>query len=268
MAWFLFPRALRKKGGTPLTAAAAKKQMKKVILKNELRGWRGSRTVTRCKLALARFLGRALQFDHLSAALEYSLEKHEERGRPLSYWEFGTGSGNTLQRALSVLGKFTDTNVVLFDSFEGLPEPTASHDAHVTWNAGDFAFSIDYIRCVVAKTRYPEERVRFVKGFFEQSLTPALADELRGRPPAFVTLDVDYYSSTKTVLAFLQPLLGSGCHLFFDDLWSFDGHPNFGQQKALNEFNAKNERGQLIPNPIFHNRIYSYFNWDYEFSQR
>ena len=242
--------------------------MKKATLKNELSGWRGSRTVTRCRQAFARLVGRALQFDHLSAALEYSLEKHEERGRPLSYWEFGTGSGNTLQRALSVLARFPNTNVVLFDSFEGLPTPTGLHDAHVTWKAGDFAFSIDYIRRVIAKAGYPEERVRFVRGLFEQSLTPALADELRERPPAFVTLDVDYYSSTKAALAFLQPLLVSGCNVFFDDLWSFDGHPDYGQVKALNEFNGKNDRGQLIPNPIFQNRIYSYVNWDYEFAER
>lgn len=239
-----------------------------MTLKNELHGWRGSRTVTRLKLALSRVIGRAVQFDHLGAALEYSLTKHKERGRPLSYWEFGTGSGNTLQRALSVLRKFKDTNVVLFDSFQGLPQPTSSCDAHVTWNAGDFAFSTDYIRRLIAKNRYPDTQVRFVEGYFERSLTAALAQELQARPPAFVTVDVDYYSSTQSVLAFLQPLLVSGCNLYFDDLWSFDGHPDFGQQRALNEFNGSNERGQLLPNPIFHNRIYSYFNWDYEFSSR
>ena len=40
-----------------------------------------------------------------------------------------------------------------------------------------------------------------------------------------------------------------------------------GQLKALNEFNAQNKRGQLVPNTIFNDRIYSYFNWDYEFAK-
>lgn len=235
-------------------------------LKNELKGFRGSRGLTRAKQQFARMVGRANQYDHLSAALEYSLNKHRERSRSLTYWEFGTGSGNTLQRALSVLGAYEDSQVVLFDSFCGLPAPQGAHDAHVTWKAGDFAFDVDYIRGIIRKCGFPLSRVRFVEGFFEDSLTPALADELRSVPPAFVTLDLDYYSSTKTALQFLQPLLASGCHVFFDDLWSFDGHPERGQLKALHEFNASNDRGQLVSNPIFTDRIYTYFNWQYEFA--
>jgi hypothetical protein len=240
----------------------------KNTLKNELSGLRGSRILTRAKQAFARALGRASEFNHLPAALAYTLEKHQARERPLTYWEFGTGSGNTLQRALSVLKNYGDAEVCLFDSFKGLPPPTGSHDAHVTWSAGDFAFSTDYIRGVIRKNGFPLDRVRFVEGFFEESLTPALAESLRSKPPAFVTLDLDYYSSTKAALDFLQPLFVSGCNVFFDDLWSFDGHPEHGQLKALREFNAANKRGQLVPNTIFPDRIYSYFNWDYEFARR
>jgi hypothetical protein len=235
-------------------------------MKNELKGLRGSRALTKAKHAFAHAVGRAAHFDHLPAALAYALDKHKARERPLVYWEFGTGSGNTLQRALSVLRGYHDARVVLFDSFQGLPPPEGAHDAHTTWKAGDFAYSRDYIEKVIAKNDFPLARVRFVEGFFEQSLTPALARELA--PPAFVTLDVDYYSSTRTALAFMAPILWSGCTLFFDDLWSFDGHPDMGQLKALNEFNADNERGQLVENTIFHDRIYSYFNWDYEFATR
>jgi hypothetical protein len=238
-----------------------------MALKNELKGLRGSRALTQAKQKFARMVGRAAQYDHLPAALAYSLNKHKERSRPLTYWEFGTGSGNTLQRALAVLAEYKDSSVVLFDSFKGLPPPTGAHDAHVTWRAGDFAFSVDYIKGVIKKTGYPLSRVRFVEGFFEVSLTQALANELRDTPPAFVTLDLDYYSSTRTALSFLQPLLASGCNVFFDDLWSFDGHPDRGQLKALHEFNTNNKRGQLVTNTIFNDRIYSYFNWDYEFAK-
>jgi hypothetical protein len=235
-------------------------------VQSELQGLRGSKVLTKAKLAFAHAVGRAFYYDHTSAALEYALSKHVQRGRPLVYYEFGTGGGNTLQRALSVLREFDNTHVVLFDSFEGLPDASSPRDAHVGWKTGDFAFSEDYIRGIITKNEFPLERVRFVKGFFEKSLTQELAEELKATPPAFVTVDVDYYSSTRTVLDWLAPLLVSGSTFYFDDLWSFDGHPEFGQLKALSEFNELNKkRGQLVQNAIFNNRIYSYFNWDYEF---
>lgn len=237
-------------------------------LRNELQGLRGSRLVTRIKQRMASLVGRAFRFDQLPAALEYTFEKHLARGLPLAYWEFGTGSGNTLQRAIPMLKRYPTAHVVLFDSFKGLPPPKGEHDAHVTWESGDFAFPRSYIEGVLQKNRLPLSRVRFVEGFFEESLTQELAASLQETPPSFVTLDLDYYSSTKAALDFLAPLMSSGCGVFFDDLWSFDGHPEYGQLRALNEFNSSNRRGQLVPNTIFNDRIYSYFNSEYEFARR
>ncbi len=236
-------------------------------LKNELRGARGLRIYKGLKHGVSHFIGRAFWFDHLSAAIEDTMSKHRERKRPLAYYEFGTGSGNTLQRALAVLKNFPDSRVVLFDSFEGLPAANDPKDRLQGWDKGSFAFSEGYIRGIVARNGFDVGRVRFVKGFFEASLTPALAAELREVPPAFVTIDVDYYSSTKSVLDFLGPILASGATFYFDDLWSFDGHPDYGQLCALREFNAASGRGQLVENPIFHNRIYTYYNKQYEFAR-
>ena len=235
-------------------------------LKNELRGVRGLRVYRRMKHALARWVGRAFWFDHLSAAIEYSMQRHAERRRPLTYYEFGTGSGNTLQRAISVLRHIPGSRIYLFDSFAGLPPTADPRDALSGWNEGDFAFSEDYIRELILGSGFPLDRVKFHKGYFEQTLTSALFNELQSSPPAFVTVDVDYYSSTRTVLDFLMPMLVSGATFYFDDLWSFDGHPEYGQLKAIAEFNRLGTRGQLIPNPIFWNRIYTYCNHQFEFA--
>jgi hypothetical protein len=235
-------------------------------LRNELAGLRGLALFKHLKLAFAHLIGRAFWFDHLAAAIEYAIERHVERQRPLAYYEFGTGSGNTLERAISVLRRWPQVRIFLFDSFEGLPRSDDRRDRLVGWNAGEFAFSEDYIHEVIRRAGFPLERVRTVKGFFNRSLTAELAAELRDVPPAFVTVDVDYYSSTKSVLDFLAPILASGATFYFDDLWSFDGHPDFGQLRALAEFNDQwKERGQLVPNSIFQNRIYTYFNRAYEF---
>lgn len=234
-------------------------------LKSELRGLRRLRAYQRIKHAVAHWVGRSFWFDHLSAAIEYSMRRHAERRQPLTYYEFGTGSGNTLQRAISVLKHIPDSRIYLFDSFTGLPPTTNARDVLSGWNEGDFAFSEDYIREVVLRSGFCLDRVKLHKGHFEETLTPALFNELQSSPPAFVTVDVDYYSSTRSVLEFLMPMLVSGATFYFDDLWSFDGHPEYGQLKAIAEFNEVCTRGRLNPNPIFWNRIYTYCSYQYEF---
>lgn len=238
-------------------------------LKNELRGTRGLRIYKTIKHRFSHLVGRAFWFDHLTAAVEYSMQKHLDRQRPLVYYEFGTGSGNTLQRAISVLKHFRDSRIFLFDSFEGLPSTQDPRDRLVGWNAGSFSFSEDYILNLVKNSGFSVDRVRFVKGFFDNSLTPELARDLCKVPPAFVTVDVDYYSSTKQALDFLAPFLVSGATFYFDDLWAFDGHPDYGQLRAISDFNDTwKARGQLVANPIFQNRIYTYFNREYEFTKK
>ncbi len=91
--------------------------------------------------------------------------------------------------------------------------------------------------------------IQFIKGFFEDSLTIELRDKLKRWPPSIVTVDVDYYSSTKIVLKWLRPILPSGALVYFDDIWDFHGHPRYGQLGAINEFNEEHN-GQLVPFPV------------------
>lgn len=234
-------------------------------LKNELSGLRGITAYKRLKLLFANAVGRADLYGHLALSVETALSVHKKRNRPLTYYEFGTGSGNTLERALDALKKFKGGRAFLFDSFEGLPAMQHKSDASPLWKQGDFSFSQNYISRIVKKSGFDSENVRFIKGFYETSLTLELQKELANSPPAFVTIDVDYYSSTKIVLDFLKPILASGCIIFFDDLWAFDGHPEYGQLKALNEFNLSNSDGQLVPHQVLGNRMYSYYRSEYEF---
>ncbi|HEX4786980.1 MAG TPA: TylF/MycF/NovP-related O-methyltransferase [Actinospica sp.] len=89
------------------------------------------------------------------------------------------------------------------DSFEGLPE-TYEHLPQ-----GNFATPVPRLN-----------GVRIVKGFFDKSLTPELAEEV-GRV-SFAHLDADLYESTVTVLDWLTPLLGPGSLLLFDEFLGED----------------------------------------------
>ena len=129
----------------------------------------------------------------------------------LSHWvpgnimEFGVWRGTStriLRRTLTwcKLAEFGGPRKKIYacDSFEGLPEK------YEKLNAGAFALA-----------RPPRIRgVRIVKGYFEDTLTPKLAAEVK--QVALASLDADLYSSTLCALRWLTPLLGTGSLLLFD----------------------------------------------------
>lgn len=169
------------------------------------------------------------------------------------YYEFGVGWGRTMTAFAKAAVRAARDNVVPiedikifgFDSFEGLPEKTSDADDHPDWDCGTFAHDEDFVRQTVSSTRFPADQIQFFKGFFDQSLTPELAATLTETPPAILTIDVDYYSSTSQALEFVRPLLSSGAVFYFDDLYSFHLHPEMGQTRAIREFNEAG--GHLSP---------------------
>jgi predicted O-methyltransferase YrrM len=75
-----------------------------------------------------------------------------------------------------------------------------------------------------------------VEGFYEDSLTEELRQQHPFRPASVVLLDCDYYSSTVTALAWLEPYLVEGTVLLFDDWFSYGESDELGQQKAFAEY--------------------------------
>jgi predicted O-methyltransferase YrrM len=96
------------------------------------------------------------------------------------------------------------------DSFEGLPE------SYEHLNAGTFATPVPRLT-----------GIRIVKGFFEDSLTPALAREVG--QVSLAHLDADLESATTCVLDWLTPLLHGGSLLLFDEFFGEDP----AEQRAL-----------------------------------
>ena len=58
----------------------------------------------------------------------------------------------------------------MFDSFEGLPDKAHKADETSDWEKGMFSFSKEYVLNKVAKTSFPIENFKIVKGYFENSL--------------------------------------------------------------------------------------------------
>lgn len=150
------------------------------------------------------------------------------------YAEFGCHEANTFRFALNTLGLYGRPNRIehfyAFDSFEGMPEPEGI-DRQKIWRRG---MNHTSLRSFTEICRRDLHRITAVKGFFEDSL-PAM----RWNPHHVIVLayiDVDYYSSTKQVLAFVKDKLRHGSIIAFDDWNCYYADPRRGQRLAHAEF--------------------------------
>jgi methyltransferase family protein len=178
-------------------------------------------------MAALRDIGSSAEFERaqLQKAADF-------KGRHQLYWyvlsqtanedgalflEFGVYKGDSINRLADIR---QDVHWYGFDSFEGLPEAW-------TLGAKKGAFNV--------KGALPPVRgnVSLIKGFFEQTL-PEFVAEHRGQRVAFLHVDCDLYSATKTIFKYLENLLQPGCIIVFDEYFNYPGWEE-GEYKAFAE---------------------------------
>ena len=146
---------------------------------------------------IEREMPEALGLDSQRDAMDYSLQAVAVDGH---YMEFGVFTGGTIRYIAGHIGNKT---IHGFDSFEGSPEAWSGY------NLGARTFD--------TKGRLPRvpNNVLLHCGLFDASLPKWLADN--PGPVAFVHVDCNIYSSTKTILDLLAPRLTSGSVILFDE---------------------------------------------------
>ena len=124
--------------------------------------------------------------------------------------------GSTVK--FSLAADIVRRELVVFDSFEGIPENLEPHGKDIFgWNKGmfkkgDYCGTLEEVRSNIA--RFGKiERCRFIKGWFDDTMP-----DFKG-PISAIYIDVDLASSTRTCLKYLFPLLEKG-----GILYSQDGH--------------------------------------------
>lgn len=129
------------------------------------------------------------------------------------------GAGIMMRGVLAAHGA-DERTVYVADSFQGLPEPNAElypADApDLNYTAEELAVPLEEVRANFARYDLLDDRVRFVKGWFRDTL-PTLND----RTWAVVRLDGDLYESTMDGLVNLYPQLAPGGYMIIDD-YGFD----------------------------------------------
>ena len=153
-------------------------------------------------------------FGHPHDTLRHALNLVETPGMAL---EFGVASGTTLKIIADEFREREGT-VAGFDVFSGLPE---------TWRTG---FPVGEF----AQESLPEvPGAQLVPGLFGDTL-PSFLEQESG-PVAFLHLDADLYSSTKTVLDLLGDRLVPGSIVVFDEFFNYPGWQHH-EYRAWTEF--------------------------------
>ena len=126
------------------------------------------------------------------------------------------GGASILMRAVLAAHEVTDRRVWVADSFEGLPPPDLERypadagDRH--WTRAELAVSIDDVRRNFARYGLLDGQVRFLEGWFEDTLPSAPVEQL-----AVLRADGDMYGSTMDILRSLEPRVAPGGFVIIDD---------------------------------------------------
>ena len=184
------------------------------------------------KLIARAFPYTMVGYPRLSNAYEIA-QQAEKDALPGAFVECGAGKGGSIGIMASV-AKTADSNrnIWLFDSFEGLPEPTQTDGERAIQYASERSSgelrSIGKCEASVADAEellfdvmgVSADRVFIVKGWFQETL---LAASAQIGPIAILRLDADWYESTMCALENLYDLVVPGGYVIVDDYGHWEG---------------------------------------------
>lgn len=141
------------------------------------------------------------------------------------------GSMMVVAEALKLFGG-PDRFLHLFDTYEGLPQPTPEdvdvwgNDAASWWKqkrtsdrSSDWARShLDEVQYNMGLTGFSDKNINYVKGMVEDTIPAQAPDKI-----SLLRLDTDWYASTKHEMQHLFPRLSNNGILIIDDYGHFKG---------------------------------------------
>ncbi len=160
--------------------------------------------------------------------------------------ECGVWKGGSMLAAAETLVSLQDTSrrLYLYDTFEGMSEPTADDVNYRGEGASSlldqdkdknhnlvWAYStLDTVKQTMHLSRYPADKIEYVVGKVEDTLPVTVPERI-----ALLRLDTDWYESTKCELELLFPRLQPGGVLIIDDYGFWQG-----ARKAVDEYLSEN----------------------------
>lgn len=150
--------------------------------------------------------------------IQYCVEQILKDNIPGDLIETGVWRGGATIFMKALLNHYNnhDKVVWLADSFEGLPKPDEKKYIHDKgdrhYKREELSISLKQVRQNFEKYGLLDERVKFLKGWFKDTLPTAPIQQL-----SLLRLDGDMYESTMDALRNLYPKLVSGGYIIIDD---------------------------------------------------
>lgn len=180
------------------------------------------------------------------------------------YLEFGVWHGHSFATAYTHMMKERDNHMRLgysgadyddwkrarprffaFDSFAGLPDLPGA-ERMVDYAPGAYECSREDFERNVVRQGVLERDMVVVEGLFSDTCTSETKKRHSLSRVSMAMIDCDLYESTVPVLDFLTDLVQQGTILVFDDWFRFKGHRGSGEQRACQEWLARNPHIELV----------------------
>lgn len=173
--------------------------------------------------------------------------------------EFGVAEGETSALIANEI-KSCNKMLHLFDSFEGLPKPTAKDQlkddifslGNMEAYAGKMSFPELMVRTRLREISFPADRFVVHKGFIDQVFRD---DANLPSKISFAYVDFDFYKPIKLALEFLHATTSAGSIIIVDDYDFF----STGVKTAVDEFLKEKNLGSIIYKCFVPNAVYGYF---------
>ncbi|WP_439151666.1 hypothetical protein [Winogradskyella sp.] len=210
------------------------------------------------------FYDLILRPHHAFSILKAADEAKERGFNEIDILEFGVAHGSGLMNMIKIAERVSKTtkvkiNIYGFDTGEGMPEPIDYRDHPEYYNTGDFPMNRELLEGKI------NGKAHLFIGPIKETLRDYLKQKSKMSPIGFVSIDVDYYSSTKDVFELFKhdaqsflPLT----YIYFDDIF-MDNHNNkCGELLAIKEFNEENKLRNIAYHRFLENkRLFKNSNW-------
>jgi hypothetical protein len=134
-----------------------------------------------------------------------------------------------------------DVDVYGFDTGKGLPKPLDYRDCPNLWSPGYFPMDKEKLQSRLQKAK-------LLLGLVEDTVPEFIKS--KPSPVAFISFDLDYYTSTMQAFKLLeadQNLLLPRVHCYFDDIMGFTYSDYNGERLAISDFNASHASRKISP---------------------
>lgn len=178
--------------------------------------------------------------------------------------EFGVAAGAgllNLQNIAKRVTKATGINFDLygFDTGTGMPPPQSYKDHPELYQAGDFPMNFSLLSAKL------EKHTRLILGTLAETVLDFKEKKFSEAPIGFISIDVDYYSSTVDALKILEMKADNflpRCVIYLDDLEDMSHNSHCGEQAAIAEFTAENPMRPIEKHPFLCSyRIFRNARW-------